>query len=138
MVMRCVILVLVLMFSCSNNAQKDANMTDTESAETAGDIVGSWLLTDFHGVICNVCPVVILLDNGAARLMAPSGQESSFSWSCHTDRLTFSYGDDSDMEGYFNGESQFTFKTVEKENSIVLELTSVNNEDKWILSKTKE
>ena len=135
--MKYLILFLAFAFSCNNNGQKSASTTDNKSSAIRLDVVGTWKLLYFPSVNPSECPIITFFDDGSGRLVTPSREESPFSWKCGISRMTLSYKANSIMRLFFRGESEFYYVLIEKENSVKLQLISVNRDGDWLLSKTR-
>jgi hypothetical protein len=84
-------------------------------------------------ILCNVCPTIILKNNGEGFLLNAVGDESSFNWVIDKDKIRFSFNKKSDENLFFSRDKEFQFKIIKNSKNYILELIRPKDKSKYVL-----
>jgi hypothetical protein len=140
------IAILIIFISCSkfSNSHSDymkKPIVDNDSKIiTNAQLIGEWsictIITNNLPMKFNVCPTIEFDKNGKGRIRIPAQEYYFFKYDLQNDKLIFKF-DDEEGQKLFNYESDFSYIKKEEKEFIYLELTSVKQNTKYILTGNK-
>lgn len=136
------ILIILTCVSCvGGDADKNVKEHNMLNKTPSIEIFGEWnlcqVVSESSKTSYNVCSIVRFYANYDGEFIKPSREVYPFKWVIDEKKINLSLNQKVDRSEFFSEESEFYYEIKDKENNIVLELTSINNSHKYILLKNK-
>ena len=138
-----VIILISLFFSygCIKKVEKKAEISELKINQLENSVIGSWQMCKSiekgNQTLYNICPTITFSGNGTGNILSSNKHTCNFQYELKEKIILFSFKSAKDKEAFFANGTEFNFGFQVKQDNVILELTQVNTDYKFILSKIK-
>lgn len=134
-----IIFISLALICCNKNTKQKAEVINIKQQQLDGSVFGVWQMCKSTGggeeTSYNVCPTILFSEDGTGNIKSLEKKYCDFQFSSKNDRIVFSFKSANDRNAFFATGTEFIFKFNIANNIEILELSQLNTDYKFILSR---